>query len=264
MTTACADWSTSTSMPGRTVWVLRWVSELPKLTEAERNHVLRLVVDQVRGRVPVVVNTRTQANLTAVLASQDAEARGAQAVMCVPPATGCSASKIRSYFKAISDAVTVPMFVQDTLQVPVSGALIRQIADESERVRCAKVESPPQPRKVQEAVEHTAGLMTIFGAAGGAFLIEELRRGSVGTMPWSSTPHAFVQVWSCWQARDVEQAHVQLNAPARRRPIPDDLWSELKAVHLLREDAPLPRAWRGQRKQRKEKVTCMSPHESHL
>ena len=32
-------------------------SEIFKLSEAERDHVTRIVVDQVRGRVPVVINT---------------------------------------------------------------------------------------------------------------------------------------------------------------------------------------------------------------
>jgi 4-hydroxy-tetrahydrodipicolinate synthase len=180
-------------------------SEILKLTEPEREQLVRVVVDQVRGRVPVVVNTGSQASLTAALYSRQAEDLGATAVMCLPPALA-SATETRVYFKAISDAVRVPVFIQDTQTTPVPAALIRQIAEDSERVRFAKVESPPQARQVQQAVARAGDLVTIFGGAGGTYLLEELRRGAVGTMPWPSQPDAFVRIWEASQAGDFQTA----------------------------------------------------------
>jgi len=175
-------------------------SEFLKMTEEERQHVTKLVVDQVQGRVPVVVNTGAQSNVAAALYSKQAEELGASAVMCMPPSMGVSASEMRSYFKAISDAVRVPVWIQDTSYTTVPAAVIRQIAEESERVRYAKIESPPNPLKVQQAVEQAGHLVTVFGGSAGTYLIEELRRGSVGTMPWPSTPELFVTIWDQWQA----------------------------------------------------------------
>jgi 4-hydroxy-tetrahydrodipicolinate synthase len=180
-------------------------SEILKLTEAERSQVISIVVDQTRGRVPVVVNTGAQANLTAALYSRQAEDLGAAAVMCLPPSP-VSATEALAYFKAISDAVKIPVFIQDTLTTPVSAGLIRQIAQQCERVRYAKVESPPQPTQVQAAVLTGKGLVSIFGGAGGTFLLEELRRGAIGTMPWPSQPHTFVRIWELWQSGDERQA----------------------------------------------------------
>jgi len=180
-------------------------SEILKLTEAERSQVISVVVDQTRGRVPIVVNTGAQANLTAALYSRQAEDLGAAAVMCLPPSP-VSATEARSYFKAISDAVHVPVFIQDTLVTPVPAGLIRQIAEESEHVRYAKVESPPQPTQVQAAVAASGGRVNIFGGAGGTYLLEELRRGGIGTMPWPSQPRAFVAIWNAWQAGNERQA----------------------------------------------------------
>ena len=92
------------------------------------------------------------------------------------------------------------------MTTPVSAGLIRQIAEESEHVRYAKVESPPQPTQVQAAVAASGGLVSIFGGAGGTYLLEELRRGAIGTMPWPSQPHAFVEIWNAWQAGNERQA----------------------------------------------------------
>jgi dihydrodipicolinate synthase/N-acetylneuraminate lyase len=181
-------------------------SELLKMTEEERQRVTKIVVDQVRGRVPVVVNTGAQSNVVAALYSRQAEELGASAVMCMPPSMGVSGSEMRSYFKAISDAVRVPVWIQDTTYVVVPAGVIRQIAEESERVRYAKIESAPNPLKVQEAVQQAGHLITVFGGSAGTYFVEELRRGGVGTMPWPSTPEVFVTIWDRWQAGDTTGA----------------------------------------------------------
>src|SRR5258708_37538399 len=67
-------------------------SEILKLTEAERSLVVSIVVDQTRGRVPIVVNTGAQANMTAALYSQQAEDLGASAGTWPPPPLGSSAA----------------------------------------------------------------------------------------------------------------------------------------------------------------------------
>jgi dihydrodipicolinate synthase/N-acetylneuraminate lyase len=180
-------------------------SEIFKFSETERERVIRIVVDQTRSRVPVVINTGAMANYPAILYSKQAEELGAAAVMCTPP-IGITASETRSYFKAISDAVRVPIFIQDTAAATVPAPLIRQIAEESERVRYAKIESQPPALRVYQAVQASKGLVTIFGGAGAMTLLEELRRGSVGTMGWADTPHAFVKIWNAWRAGDAETA----------------------------------------------------------
>jgi dihydrodipicolinate synthase/N-acetylneuraminate lyase len=59
---------------------------------------------------------------------------------------------------------------------------------------------------VQQAVRLGGDLVTVFGGAGGTYLIEEMRRGAVGTMPWPSQPYAFVRIWDAWQAGTVKTA----------------------------------------------------------
>jgi 4-hydroxy-tetrahydrodipicolinate synthase len=181
-------------------------SEIQKLTDAEREQVIRIVVDQAHGRVPVVVNTGAQASLMAALYSRQAGDLGASAVMCYPPNSPISAAETRAYFKAISDAVDAPVMIQDTQTTPVGAALMRSIAEESEHVRYAKVESAPQPGQVQAAVAAAGEIVTVFGGAGGTYFVEELRRGSAGTMPWSSQPATFVRIWDLWQAGEERQA----------------------------------------------------------
>ena len=60
-------------------------SEVFKLSEAERDQVTRIVVNQVGRRVPVVVNTGAAGTDLAVFYSQTAERNGADALMVIPP-----------------------------------------------------------------------------------------------------------------------------------------------------------------------------------
>lgn len=182
-------------------------SEVLKLTEAERDQMTRLVVDQVRGRVPVVVNTGGPATDVAVSYSQRAQELGADALMCQPPTLSPpTPTETRSYFKAISDAVAIPIFIQDTATAHVSAGLARQIAEESPNVRYTKVESQPPAQMVAENVRVAGHLLTVFGGAGASYLPEEIQRGSRGTMPWPSTPLELVEIWNRAQAGDVAGA----------------------------------------------------------
>jgi dihydrodipicolinate synthase/N-acetylneuraminate lyase len=181
-------------------------SEVYKLADDERATVVATVVDEARGRVPVVMNTGAMATNIAVRYSQSAEAAGIDAVMCAGPGPGIAAGEVRHYYRTISDAVKVPVIVQDTAANHIPAPLLRAISEESERVCYAKVESSPPARRVYDAVQACGERVAIFGGSGGSAFLQELRRGSIGTMPWPSTPHAFVEVWDRWQAGDRAEA----------------------------------------------------------
>jgi 4-hydroxy-tetrahydrodipicolinate synthase len=183
-------------------------SEVFKLTEGERALVTRTVVDQVNGRVPVVVNSGGAGTELALHYSRAAAENGADALMLMPPSfMPAGEDERRAYFKAVSDAVHIPIYIQDTSQAHVSASAVRQIAKESEQVRYLKVESVPTPMRVAEAVAEAGDRITVFGGAGGSYLIEELQRGSQGTMPGCSNPEAFVEVWDRYQQGDAAGAY---------------------------------------------------------
>ena len=187
-------------------------SEVFKLSEAERDLVTRIVVDQVAERVPVVINTGAAATDLAVLYSKAAEANGADALMIMPPAfLPVGPAEVLEYYRAISDAVRIPIFIQDTSSAPVSAGLARQIAEQCEQVRYIKVETLPVTVKVAELVSAAGGVLTVFGGAGGNYFIEEMRRGSVGTMPSCSQPEAFVGVWNLYRDGDERAAREMLD-----------------------------------------------------
>ncbi len=182
-------------------------SEIPKLSEAERDLATTTVVEQVRGRVKVVVNTGAPGTDLAVQYSRRAEELGVDAVMVIPPSVPpTSSEQVRGYYRKISDAINVPIFIQDISNAPVPPALAVQIARESENACYAKVETPPTPPRVAEATQIGGSDLIVFGGAGGSFFIEELRRGAVGTMPACAIPEAFRQAWDLFQDGKEDEA----------------------------------------------------------
>lgn len=182
-------------------------SEVFKLSEAERDLATRVVVEQARGRVKIVVNTGAQGTDLAVQYSRRAEELGADAVMVLPPtAIPTTSGQVREYYRRISDAINIPIFIQDVATAPVPPSLAVQIARESEKACYAKVETPPTPPRVAEARELGGDTLIVFGGAGGNFFLEELRRGSVGTMPGCTIPEVFRRVWDLFQGGQEDQA----------------------------------------------------------
>lgn len=178
-------------------------SEVFKLSEAERAQVVRCVVGQVRGRVPVVINTGAPGTDLAVLYGRAAEEAGADALMVFPPAfLPVGAEEIVEYYRAIASAVRLPIILQDIPQAPISPGLARRLAAMAGNIRHIKVETLPITTKVAEMSAAAGDELTIFGGAGGSYFIEELRRGSRGTMPFCSQPAAFVEVWHRFQSGD--------------------------------------------------------------
>jgi 4-hydroxy-tetrahydrodipicolinate synthase len=156
--------------------------------------------------VPVVVNTGAAATHLAVSYSQRAQALGASGVMCTPPGPGFASREVIGYFRAISDAIEIPIVMQDTSTQPIPAPLILAIAEECAKATYAKVESVPPAQQVHAAVQAAGKKVHIFGGAGGGQFLRELRRGSIGTMPFPTTTRAFVDVWNHWQAGDFPAA----------------------------------------------------------
>jgi dihydrodipicolinate synthase/N-acetylneuraminate lyase len=182
-------------------------SEMFKFSEAERAQVTSIVVKQTRGRVPVVINSGAGGADLAVFYSRKAEEMGADALMIMPPNfMPAGPAEVLDYFSRISAAVSIPIFLQDTPVAPISPGLARRISDICERVRYIKVETLPVTTKVAEMIEGGGDKLTTFGGAGGSYFIEELRRGSQGTMPFCSQPAAFVEVWNLFQSGEERRA----------------------------------------------------------
>lgn len=180
------------------------------LLAEEKRTLLDEIVRHVDGRVPVIVGVGTTGTAAAVQACQQAESQGAQGLMVLPPFyVKTDADGLRFFYSSISDAVNIPIMVQDApllSQVAIPPPLLARMAREIEHVEYAKVEAPPTAPKMSQTAERADGALTLFGGLNGQFMIEECQRGSRGIMPASDMAALYVAIWSAFEGGDVAAA----------------------------------------------------------
>jgi len=178
-------------------------SEVFKFTEAERDLIAKTVVGHVNGRVPVIINSGASGTALAVHYSKSAQAAGANAIMVIPPHfMPAGAEEIADYYRTIDKAVDIPIILQDIPQAPIPPGLALRLRRECANVSHIKVETLPVTSKVADMSAIAGEELVIFGGAGGTYFIEEMRRGTKGTMPFCSQPAAFVETWNRFHAGD--------------------------------------------------------------
>jgi 4-hydroxy-tetrahydrodipicolinate synthase len=185
--------------------------EVARLEEHERATVLELVVKQADGRVPIVAGTSADGTRTCITYTRQAKALGAAAVMVSPPRMPkLNSNAVVAHYKALADAVDLPIVVQD--YPPIAGfamepSLLARIAKEIPSARTIKLEDPPTPFKTARILEASAGTpVQIFGGLGGVFLLEELISGATGAMTGFAFPEILVRIMTHWNAGERDAA----------------------------------------------------------
>ncbi|MDE6411030.1 MAG: 4-hydroxy-tetrahydrodipicolinate synthase [Clostridia bacterium] len=90
--------------------VLGTTGEPATMTEDEKESVISFAVKQAKGKCKIIVGTGSNCTEKAVLASQKAEAIGADGVLAVTPYYNkCTQKGLVAYYKAIASAVKIPV-----------------------------------------------------------------------------------------------------------------------------------------------------------
>lgn len=189
--------------------ILGVLGEAAKLTDAERDRVIVRTLEAAGGRVPICVGT-THAGTDGCMAfSRRAQELGASAVMVAPPKLMRSNdAALRRHYLAVASAVDLPVVVQDhpaSSGVHMSVELIATLASEAPQCAILKAEDEPSPPKIA-AVRAANPAIRVFGGLGGVMLIEELRRGTVGTMTGFGFPEILVKICRAFASGQEDEA----------------------------------------------------------
>ena len=92
------------------LFVCGTTGEPPTMSASERDKVVRSVIEQVNGKIPVFVGTGSNDCAHAVELSKHAQAMGADGVLTVTPYYNkCTQEGLYLYYKAINDAIDIPV-----------------------------------------------------------------------------------------------------------------------------------------------------------
>lgn len=177
------------------ICILANYSEQFLLSDEERATLTRVSLEHVAGRVPVIVTISHFATDIVVARAREAQALGAAMLMMMPPYHGVglvpAEAGIFEHFAAVSDAVSIPIMVQDaplsgvTLSVP----LLVRMAREIENVSYFKMETPFAADKLAALIEMGGDdIIGPFDGEEAVTLLADLDAGCTGTMTSALQP----------------------------------------------------------------------------
>ena len=173
------------------------VSEFGALSEEERRAMVRITVEVNKGRVPIVANCAAVNTPLAVQYAEYCQKVGADSVIAMPPYVLVpDFDTIYGYYKAISDAVTIPVWIQNVGLAPLSPDQIVRLCTEIEHVSWVKEEVAPTTRSIGRlAAKKSPAVEGIMGGVGGRVLITERARGSKGVVHACEFCDVVQRVW---------------------------------------------------------------------
>ncbi len=179
-------------------------SEYALLSYEERIAGAEAIVKAARGLRPkVVIGVQAHDTETALRYAKHARALGPDAIIALPPRkdgqTRFDLEAVARYYSAVAAAGELPMFMQSigNMSVEFVARMVREI---------------PNLHFVKDEAGHTLSRLTefqglpedsrpvTFTGGHGRTLIEEMARGSSGTMPAASWVDLYVRVWDLWHA----------------------------------------------------------------
>ena len=196
--------------------VMAMVSEVIRLSDAERRELAELACRLGRPHGPVVVSVGAESTRNAVGLARHAEGAGADAVMAIPPmSVAVAADELFGYYRALLDAIDIPVIVQDAsgyVGRPMSIQMQADLLDAYPERVLFKPEAVPIGPRLTELREATGGAARVFEGSGGISLVDSFRRGIVGTMPGAEVCWAIVALWKALTEGDQERIDA-INGP---------------------------------------------------
>jgi len=153
--------------------------EFLSLTREERYKVASIVIEEARGRVPVLVGTAAEWTDEAIALSKEAESLGADGVMIVPPYySSPTEEEIFVHYRRIAEAISIPIMVYNnpyTSNVDLKAPLVARLS-EIENISYIKESSGSVPRTT-DILRLCGDRMTVFA---GYHPWESYRAGAQG------------------------------------------------------------------------------------
>jgi 4-hydroxy-tetrahydrodipicolinate synthase len=186
-----------------------YASEFYKLSDPERYRVSEVVVEQTKGRVPVIISTGSGSVYSTIKFSQYAESIGAQALMVLPPSVAPLGPKeIFAFFESVCRSVRIPIMLQDA-DFTGSGLPVRLFVDLAERCPnfCfAKVETALPGTKCEEIIRLSKGKIQVLYGLGGVYLMDGFRHGASAVMPGAGFTDLYAHIFELHDAGQDETA----------------------------------------------------------
>ena len=192
-----------TDAPALTLFGL--ATEFYKLADNERARMQTLLLAETSHSESVagIISITDHSWEIASQRAHDAEARGADGLMLLPPYfLGPSEDAILEHLKRVIGSVKIPVIVQYAPMqtgVHIPPEVFLKLRDALPNAKFIKVESQPPGRYISQLVERSQGRLKSLVGYAGVQMPDVLARGAIGIQPGCSFTEIYVELWRLWQ-----------------------------------------------------------------
>jgi 4-hydroxy-tetrahydrodipicolinate synthase len=178
-----------------------FASEVDDLSPDERVELLRIVLDEVGGKVPVLAGASAGSVPDVIARVSEAGRLGIDTVMIqAPKSIGADAGAVTAFYDVISRSCANATIILQNAPAPrgsdLSPAAVLEVTRAVPAIRYVKEETIPSGGPISAilagAPAHLAGVM---GGGGARFVIDEFLRGACGAMPAVELADIHVRMW---------------------------------------------------------------------
>ena len=162
-----------------------YASEFYKIADLDRRRLIELIVEHVKGRVPVFIGVTGLSNRIMVEYARQAEDLGADLLMVSLPYVNLpDKDGAFSLFEELAEVVGIPIIIQDTGTTSsiLTADLIARVVNEIGGIHSVKAEGTNFLAKTAQLTERLGNKIQVIGGAGGKHLIHLLRLGVTAFM----------------------------------------------------------------------------------
>jgi len=180
--------------------------ETASLWHAERLKYSEAVVKGAKGRTTVLIGVHGANKFEAMEYARHAEKIGADGLHALGPSDGTSDPDILAdYFTAIASVSKLPLSIQVSTPGMTTGFLLR-LADQLPTLRILKLEAGNVPHEVTKVVQERKRALIPSTGGGAMNLMNEMERGSGGTMAGAGFADIQAEIWDLFHAGKKSEA----------------------------------------------------------
>ena len=189
-----------------------FASEVETLSIQERSLLLRAVVAEAEGRVPVIAGASAADWQDVAAHGRLAASLGVRHLMVQPPISiGAGATAVIDFLSRVCDAVPGVAIILQNAPAPrgsdLAPAAIVEIARALPRVTYLKEETLPSGPAISQVLAHAPGTLAgVIGGGGARFVLDEYARGACAAMPALEIADLHVALDRAWRAGRRDEA----------------------------------------------------------
>ncbi len=179
-------------------------SEWTELSAEERYSGAQTILEAAKStRCSVVLGVQGPDAEAASRYARQSEKLGPDAIIALPPRDAGNLDRVADYYRAIAKECALPLFVQTVGDMSIDFVL--RLRKDIPTLRYVKDEAGHTLSRISE-YQRVAPDLVVFTGAHGRTMLDELARGSSGSMPAASFVDLYAQLWNEWNAGRREKA----------------------------------------------------------